>query len=45
MAAASSGVPDQLYKRHGRWKFENTKDGYVGDPINSRLSVSKNLGL
>jgi len=27
--AANSGVRDRLFKRHGRWKSENAKDGYV----------------
>ena len=44
-AAASAGVSDRLFKRHGRWKSETAKDGYVDDPMESRLSVSKNLGL
>jgi hypothetical protein len=25
------GVPDRLFKRHGRWRSENVKDGYVKD--------------
>ena len=28
-AAAGSGVPDRLFKRHGRWKSDTDKDGYV----------------
>ena len=28
-AAASAKVPDRLFKRHGRWRSENAKDGYV----------------
>ena len=44
-AAANAGVPDCLFKRHGRWKSERTKDGYVEDKLDSRLTVSKNLGL
>ena len=44
-AAANSGVPDRLFKRHGRWKTENIKDGYVKDDIKSLLLVSKSLGL
>ena len=39
------GVPDRLFKRHGRWRSENAKDGYVGDSIEKRLSVTKQLGL
>ena len=41
-AAANAGVPDRLFKRHGRWRSENAKDGYS---LESRLRVSKALGL
>ena len=44
-AAANAGVPDRLFKRHGRWKSENAKDGYVEDSLENRLEVSRNLGL
>ena len=44
-AAANAKVPDRLFKRHGRWKSENAKDGYVKDSLESRLQVSKSLGL
>ena len=44
-AAANAGVPDRLFKRHGRWKSENAKDGYIEDSVHSRLSVSQKLGL
>ena len=44
-AAANAKVPDRLFKRHGRWKSENAKDGYVKDSVESRLVVSKSLGL
>ena len=40
-AAANAGVPDRLFKRHGRWRSENAKDGYVKDSLTSRLSVTK----
>ena len=42
-AAASFGVADRLFKRHGRWKSDTSKDGNVKDSLESRLSVSKNL--
>jgi len=29
MAAANAGVPDQVFKKHGRWKSESAKDGYI----------------
>ena len=41
-AAANAGVPDRLFKRHGRW---NAEDGYVKDSLESRLSVSKRIGI
>ena len=44
-AAANTGVPDRLFKRHGRWKSESAKDGYVKDSVESRSEVSKNLGI
>ena len=28
-ATANSGAPDRMFKRHGHWKSENAKDGYV----------------
>jgi len=44
-AAANLGVPDRLFKKHGRWKSENVKDGYVHENLQSLLSVTNNLGL
>ena len=44
-AAANAGVPDRNFKRHGRWKSETAKDGYVQDNFSSLLSVSQSLGL
>jgi len=44
-AAAVVGVPDRLFKKHGRWKSENAKDGYIEDSLEQRLSVTKKLGL
>ena len=44
-AAANAGVPDRCFKRHGRWKSENAKDGYVKDDLQQRLDVSRNIGL
>ena len=44
-AAANARVPDRLFKRHGGWKSESAKDGYVKDSVESRLEVSKNLGI
>jgi len=44
-AAANNGVPDRLFKRHGRWKSESAKDGYIEDSLEARMSVSESLGL
>ena len=44
-AAANAGIPDRLFKRHGRWKTESAKDGYVEDSAAARLAVSKSLKL
>ena len=44
-AAANAGVSNRLFKRHGRWKSDRAKDGYVKDNIAALLSVSKNLGI
>jgi len=43
--AANAGVPDRLFKRHGRWRSENAKDGYVKDSVERRLQVTQKLGL
>ena len=44
-AAANAGVPDRLFKRHGRWISESAKDGYVEDSVASRMTVSKSIDL
>ena len=41
---ANTGLPDHLFKRHGRWAGEVAKDGNVQDSLSSRLSVSNALG-
>lgn len=43
--AAKSVVNDRCWKRHGRWRSETSKDGYVKDTIEKRLEVSKSLNL
>ena len=44
-AAANADVGDRLFKRHGRWKSDQAKDGYIKDNLDSMLSVSKSLHL
>ena len=41
--AANKGILDRLFKRHGQWKCDRAKDGYVEDTLKMLLSVSKNL--
>ena len=42
-AAANAGVNDRLFKRHGRWRTDKAKDGYVKDNLDVLLSVPKSL--
>ena len=44
-AAANAGVPDRLFKHHGRWRSESAKDSYVKDSMTSLMSVSESLNL
>lgn len=43
--AARRGISDRLFKKHGRWKSDNAKDGYVSEDLETRLSVTKNIGV
>lgn len=44
-AAALSNVGERCIKRHGRWKSDLSKDGYIDDSFQNRISVSKSLML
>ena len=44
-AANPADLPERLFKRHGRWKSETAKDGYVKDSVENRLLVSKKIGI
>ena len=44
-SAANAGVPDRLFKRHGRWRSENAKDYCIKDDLKALLSVSLALGI
>ena len=44
-AAAQNGVSDRLISKQGRWASENARNGYIQDTKETRLSVSKALGL
>ena len=44
-AANAAGISGRLFKKHGRWKSEKAKDGYVRENIVEKLSVTQNLGI
>lgn len=44
-AAANNDINDRCLKRHGRWKTDFAKDGYIDDNPCKRLKVSQSLGL
>ena len=43
--ATKAEIPNRVFKRHGRWKSDKAKDGYVQDSLEKLLSVSQSLGL
>ena len=43
--AVAAGILDQSFKKHGRWKSEKAKDGYIKEMLIEKLTVSKQLGL
>ena len=44
-AAANSNVKERMFKRHGRWRSEKAKDGYVLDSLEEKLAVTSVLGI
>jgi hypothetical protein len=42
--ASAAGIDDRLFKKHGRWKSDKAKEGYVKEYITDRLLVSNKLG-
>ena len=44
-AAARNSVEDRLFKKHGRWRSDKSKDKYVKEDLTQKLFVSRNLGL
>ena len=44
-AAANVGINDRFFQKHGRWRSEKVKNGYVHENLRALLSVSKNLSL
>ena len=39
--AVAAGILDQSFKKHGRWKSEQAKDGYIKETFFEKLNVSK----
>lgn len=44
-SASDVRVPDRLFKRHGRWKSDKSKEGCMKDNVQSLLSVSLSLRI
>ena len=44
-AANASRVSDRCHKRHGRWKIDTAKDGYIDDCVENKLFITKKLKL
>lgn len=42
---SGNSIPERLLKIHGRWKSDSAKDMYVEESLESRLHVTKCLGL
>ena len=45
LGGATTAANDILFEKHGRWKSEKVKDGYIHESIEAKLIVTKNLGL
>ncbi len=43
--AAKSQIADRCLKRHGRWKTDGSKVGYVEHSLDKRLEITQKLGL
>lgn len=43
--AAEKGIPDRLFKSHGRWRSDKAKNGYVKESLRNKLKVTKALGI
>jgi hypothetical protein len=43
--AANRQVADRMFRRHGRWACDASKDLYVKDNLSSLLSASRSLGV
>lgn len=43
--AASNGVDGRSISKHGRWKTPKSRNGYIHDSIESRLKITRSLGI
>ena len=43
--ASDVGINDRLFQKHGRWRSEKVKDGYVHEKVRALLRVSKKFSL
>ena len=43
--AANENINDRCLKIHGRWKRDESKDGFIADSIDKKLEITKSLGL
>ena len=41
--AANRGIPDMMFKRHGRWLSESAKDGIIKDSVEERFKFHAHL--
>ena len=44
-AAANSGVDPRVFQAHGRWKTTESRNRYILDDLQTKLSVTKGLGI
>ena len=44
-AAAKKGIPDRVLKKHGRWRSEQAKDGYIHEGLSEKLQVSSSISI
>ena len=44
-AAANTDIGGRCLKRHGRWRRDESRDGYIEDSLEKRLRVTQSLGL
>ena len=43
--SSSNNVHDRLISKHGRWRSDKARDGYIRPTLQEKLFVTKNLGL